>query len=66
MTARIVPLRSAAASDARVAGTPSQRLALIGDLSARAWKLTGRPLPQYTRSTMPIRLTFLGERSGRD
>jgi hypothetical protein len=66
MTVRIVPLHSAAASDARVSGTASDRLALVGILSARAWTLTGRPFPQYTRSTMPIRVTLLGERTDRD
>lgn len=66
MTGRIVSLHSAAAGDARVSGTPSDRLALVGELSMRAWKLTGRPLPRYTRPTMPIRLAVLGERSDRD
>jgi len=66
MTARIVPLRSAEAGDARVAGTASDRLELVGALSARAWLLTGRPLPGYARSTMPIRVAPLGERTDRD
>lgn len=66
MTARIVPLHSAEASDARVSGTASDRLALVAALSARAWLLTGRALPRYTRSTMPIRVARLGERPDRD
>ena len=61
MTVRIVPLGSQEAGDARVGGTVAERLALVTELSHRAWALTGRPLPSYTRRTMPVRLTTLAE-----
>ena len=61
MTARVVPLDSDEAGDARVAGTPTKRLAILADLSRRMWALTGRPEPLYTRATMPVRLTSLAE-----
>ena len=61
MTARIVPLRSDEASDARVGGTPEARLALLAELSRRMWALTRRPLPSYTRATMPVRVSTLSE-----
>ena len=61
MTARVVPLRSDEAGDARVGGTAEERLALLAELSQRMWALTQRPLPSYTRSTMPVRLSTLSE-----
>jgi hypothetical protein len=61
LTVRIVPLRSDEASDARVGGTVSERVAVVGELSRRMWSLTRRPFPSYTRSTMPVRLTTLAE-----
>ncbi|CAN5325304.1 hypothetical protein BH23GEM2_BH23GEM2_20280 [soil metagenome] len=59
--ARVVPLTSPEASDAFVAGTPSERIALVAELSRRAWALTGQPLPSYTRATMPVRVVTLAE-----
>jgi hypothetical protein len=61
MTGRIVPLGSDEASDARVGGTAGERLALLRELSERMWVLTGRPLPTYTRATMPAKLTTLAD-----
>lgn len=61
MTARIVPLGSDEAADARVGGTVAERLALVGVLSRRMWDLTKRPVPTYTRLTMPVRLTTLAD-----
>ena len=61
MTVRLVPLTSDEAGDARVSGTPEERLELLKELSDRAWTLTGRPRPTYTRATMPFRLTTLAE-----
>lgn len=61
MTARVVPLRSDAAGDGRVGGTVAERLALVSELSQRAWLLTKRPLPSYTRQTMPVKLSTLAE-----
>lgn len=61
MTVRIVSLRDDAAGDGRVGGTVEERLALVGELSRRSWKLTGLPLPSYDRASMPVRLTRLAE-----
>ncbi|HXV85874.1 MAG TPA: hypothetical protein VD793_04200, partial [Gemmatimonadales bacterium] len=59
MTARVVPLRSREASNAAVDGTVSERLGLVAALSKASWKLTARPLPVYTRATMPVVVTNL-------
>ena len=59
MTARVVPLGSAEAGDARVAGTTDERLALVHELTARMWSLTGKPLPTYERHEMPVTLSRL-------
>lgn len=56
MTARILPLRSAEAASGYVAGTLSERVAIVTELSASLWALTRRPLPTYTRATMPARV----------
>lgn len=61
MTVRIVPLASAEAGDGRVGGSAAGRLALVRDLSRRMWALSGQPVPSYTRSTIPARLTRLAE-----
>jgi hypothetical protein len=66
MTVRIVPLHGAEASDSRVGGTVAERLALLTSLSERLWTLARRPLPVYTRATMPIVVSTLGSRSDRD
>ncbi|HWN71639.1 MAG TPA: hypothetical protein VNM90_28575 [Haliangium sp.] len=36
--------------------TPEQSLSLVYELTLAAWTLSGKPFPQYTRATMPIRL----------
>lgn len=61
MTVRIVPLRSDEAADASVGGTAVERLALLRELSQRMWALTKRPVPSYTRSTIPVKLSTLAE-----
>lgn len=61
MTARVVPLDSDEAADARVAGSAAHRLAVLADLSRRMWALTKRPIPSYTRATIPVRVTTLAE-----
>jgi hypothetical protein len=59
MTARVVPLSSPEAGDARMGGTPADRLAALEALTLEAWRLAGRPLPSYTRATMPVVLATL-------
>ena len=61
MTARVVPLRSDEASDGRVEASAAERVALVGELSRRMWELSKRPFPSYSRSSIPARLTTLGE-----
>ena len=60
-TVRIVPLDSPEAGESRVDGTATERLALVRQLSVSAWALMGRPLPTYTRSTIPIVIRRLGD-----
>lgn len=57
MTVRVVPLRSPEAGDSRVGGTPSERLSLVGVLSAEVWARTQRPLPTYARAAIPVCVT---------
>lgn len=59
MTVRIVPLGSPEANESRVGGTIAERVALVAELSAMLWVHTGRPLPVYTRATMPVIVTTL-------
>jgi len=54
ITARVVPLSSPEAGDPRMGGTVAERVDAVARLSAEAWRLSGRPLPTYTRATMPI------------
>lgn len=54
MTARVVPLDSREAGDPRMGGTVEERLAAVAELTLEAWRLSGRPLPTYSRATMPI------------
>jgi len=36
-----------------------ERLAAVAELTAEAWRLSGRPLPSYTRASMPVAVTKL-------
>lgn len=54
MTGRVVPLGSAEAGDGRTGGTVEERVAAVAALTAEAWRLAGRPLPTYTRATIPV------------
>jgi hypothetical protein len=64
MTVRVVPLRSAEAGDSRVGGTVAERVALVVTLSEELWARTQKPLPTYTRETMPVALKPLRAQSG--
>ena len=61
MTARIVPLRSDAAGDARVDGPIDERVALVAELTRRVWTISGRDLPTYARGDIPFRWTSLAD-----
>ena len=64
--ARVVPLTSRAAGEARVGGTVAERVALVAELSEMLWAHTGRPHASYTRATMPVSITTLYAQSARD
>lgn len=36
--------------------TIHERLVMLAEVSARAWALSGQPVPTYTRETMPGRV----------
>jgi hypothetical protein len=59
MTARVVRLGSPEAGDARMGGTLEERVAAVAELTMNVWRLSGRPLPEYTRATMPVVLASL-------
>ena len=42
--------------------TPSERVAMMWVLAESAWKMAGRPIPDYTRSNIPARLFRPGTR----
>ncbi len=60
MTARVVSLRSREAGEPPCPPTPVERIAAVTQLSVEMWALTGRPLPAYSRATMPVVVTTLG------
>jgi len=66
MTVRLVPLRSREAGEARVGGTAAERVALVRKLSESSWALTGQPLPEYSRATMPVVIASLTARPDLD
>jgi hypothetical protein len=41
--------------------TPAERVAMMWSLSLEAWRLGGRPLPDYDRAHIPARLFRPGE-----
>jgi hypothetical protein len=49
-------------ADLSASTSAEQRLAMMRPLALDAWKLTGRPLPDYVRSTMPVKRRRLGDR----
>jgi hypothetical protein len=51
---RIVRLGSPEAADPRMGGTVDERVAAVMVLTEEAWRLAGRPFPQYTRETMSV------------
>ena len=43
--------------DLRATTTAEERIALLRALSERAWRLTGRAVPTYSRGEIPIQVT---------
>jgi hypothetical protein len=46
--------------DLTASTTPEERLELLRELSDRAWRLTGRGFPSYSRREAPVRVTRIG------
>ena len=44
------------ADDLSATTTAAERLEMVVILSRRMWELTGRPIPVYSRSEMPVQL----------
>lgn len=61
MTVRWVPLGSRDAGESRVYESVAERLQLVDQLSESGWALSQRPLPTYSRATMPVVWKALGE-----
>jgi hypothetical protein len=59
MTVRVVPLKSRESGDGHVGGTAAERVILVGTLSEVSWARTHRPVPTYTRKTIPVAVTPL-------
>ena len=53
-SARICRLGEEPREDLSAVTTAEERFGMVGELTARMWALTGRPLPSYGRSEMPI------------
>jgi hypothetical protein len=59
LTVRIVPLGAERSHDVAAGTTVAQRLALLAELSREGWALSGKPVPQYARSKIPVRVVPL-------
>ena len=60
MPVRVRRLQDPDSGDLSAVLDASQRVALVWELSRRMWALTGRPVPQYHRASVPVRITRLG------
>lgn len=47
------------AEDLTASTTAAERLAMVEALSAEAWSLSGRPLPDYRRENAPVRVVAM-------
>ena len=53
---RVFPLGEEPRDDLTQSTTAPQRIAMLRELTKRAWALTGRPLPRYPRKEIPVRV----------
>ena len=51
---RVYRLGEEPGDDLSASTTPEERLAMVWELTMRAWALSGRPIPSYERSEMPV------------
>jgi hypothetical protein len=56
---RVFRLGDEPRDDLRDTTTVEERLGILRQLSERAWALSGRLLPTYSRDRMPVRVTRL-------
>jgi len=54
MPVRIYRLGEEPTDDVSAFTTPEERLAMVWELTARAWALAARPRPAYERPAMPV------------
>ena len=54
---RVFRLGEEPRDDLTLVTTAEQRLEILRELTERAWRLTGRPFPSYSRSQMPVHVT---------
>lgn len=66
MTYRVVALDSEEAGEAPAGVDGSESADMVAALSLAAWIGSGRQLPSYSRSQMPIRMTTLEEQDALD
>ena len=59
---RLVALGAEPRGDLDRSTTPEERLEMVWSLTVDAWALCGRPMPAYTRTATPIRLSWLDRR----
>jgi hypothetical protein len=55
-TVRVYRLGEEPQDDLAACTTAAERISLLRELTERAWSLSGRPLPDYDRSAIPIRV----------
>ena len=53
---RVFRLGAEPRDDLSATTTVSERLEILRELTARAWRLTGRALPTYQRHEIPVRV----------
>jgi hypothetical protein len=51
---RVYRLGSEPGDDLSSTTTAAERLAWVWELTQRSWALTGRPIPSYPRTAMPV------------
>ena len=56
-TVRVYRLGEEPRDDFLDSTTAQERLAMLRELTERAWKLSGRPFPSYSRREIPVRVT---------
>jgi hypothetical protein len=55
-TIRVFPLGEEPRDDLAQSTTAPERIAMLRELTERAWLLTGRPFPRYPRAEIPVRV----------